>query len=228
MDFSVLGSVLCLSFILLSSVLVYWSKCVKRSKRSIHNSHGAQIKLILPARIFNLVVMWFRKVTGCYLLKFRPNSFLNEKHFKEEVQILKQVGPEVMQKIEIQEAQRKGLNLLCETYNKPDQWWTAIGRISLFWSHKKEFNARKQLIQYAKKNPALLQKRMDNQNGLLFITGLPRTGSTFLQTLLSLDPNGRIPRTWEMWYPVPPADGKDSSKHPNLKKMNNDIKSVNI
>ena len=78
------------------------------------------------------------------------------------------------------------------------------------------------------KNTILDGKPIDSDNGLLFITGLPRTGSTFLQALLALDPNARSPRTWEMWYPIPPAEGVDCSKHPNVKLMQKDIDSVSL
>src|SRR5215469_413300 len=38
----------------------------------------------------------------------------------------------------------------------------------------------------------------------LFIVGFGRTGSTFLHTLLALDPQARAPRLWELWSPSPP------------------------
>lgn len=37
----------------------------------------------------------------------------------------------------------------------------------------------------------------------IFIIGLPRTGTTFLQRLLSLDPANTAPLTWELMDPVP-------------------------
>jgi hypothetical protein len=39
----------------------------------------------------------------------------------------------------------------------------------------------------------------------VFITGMPRSGSTFLHELLSLDPAHRAPRVWEVMYPLRPA-----------------------
>jgi len=39
----------------------------------------------------------------------------------------------------------------------------------------------------------------------LFITGLPRTGTTLLHSLLALDPGYRAPLTWEVMYPSPPT-----------------------
>jgi hypothetical protein len=40
----------------------------------------------------------------------------------------------------------------------------------------------------------------------LFVLGLPRTGTTFLHTLLSADPENRAPLTWEVMEPSPPSD----------------------
>jgi hypothetical protein len=37
----------------------------------------------------------------------------------------------------------------------------------------------------------------------IFITGMPRSGSTFLHELLSEDPNNRVPRVWEVMFPFP-------------------------
>jgi hypothetical protein len=38
----------------------------------------------------------------------------------------------------------------------------------------------------------------------IFATGEPRSGTTLLHALLSLDPNGRALRFWELMYPSPP------------------------
>lgn len=37
----------------------------------------------------------------------------------------------------------------------------------------------------------------------VFITGMPRSGSTFLHELLSQDANNRSPKVWEVMFPVP-------------------------
>jgi hypothetical protein len=39
----------------------------------------------------------------------------------------------------------------------------------------------------------------------LFIVGLPRSGTTLLHTLLALDPEHRVPLTWEVMTPSPPT-----------------------
>ena len=38
----------------------------------------------------------------------------------------------------------------------------------------------------------------------VFATGEPRSGTTLLHALLSVDPNGRALRFWEVMYPSPP------------------------
>src|SRR5438132_1630540 len=42
----------------------------------------------------------------------------------------------------------------------------------------------------------------------LFVLGLPRTGTTFLHTLLSADPANRAPLTWEVMEPSPPTNAE--------------------
>src|SRR5690349_14147758 len=37
----------------------------------------------------------------------------------------------------------------------------------------------------------------------VFITGMPRSGSTFLHELLAGDPANRTPRVWEVMFPIP-------------------------
>jgi hypothetical protein len=44
----------------------------------------------------------------------------------------------------------------------------------------------------------------------LFIVGLPRSGTTLLHTLLALDPQHRVPLTWEVMTPSPPT--RDNEK----------------
>jgi len=42
----------------------------------------------------------------------------------------------------------------------------------------------------------------------LFITGMPRSGSTFLHELLAEDPGHRAPRFWEVMFPIAPAGSR--------------------
>jgi hypothetical protein len=44
----------------------------------------------------------------------------------------------------------------------------------------------------------------------IFITGLPRSGTTFLHRLLLEDPDNRAPLVWQTIYPYPPRRGRDA------------------
>lgn len=46
----------------------------------------------------------------------------------------------------------------------------------------------------------------------IFITGLPRSGTTFLHRLLTEDPENRVPRVWQTIYPYPLADTMDDRR----------------
>ena len=50
----------------------------------------------------------------------------------------------------------------------------------------------------------------------IFVSGLPRSGTTFLHTLLSQDPVNRSPATWEIMYPSPPPREKDFIDDPRI------------
>jgi hypothetical protein len=66
---------------------------------------------------------------------------------------------------------------------------------------------RLKLIEYFKKNPDVASVPIRSP---VFVMGLPRTGTTFLHRLLSLDPAVRAPITWELLAPVPSPNGSSS------------------
>ena len=54
----------------------------------------------------------------------------------------------------------------------------------------------------------------------LFVLGLPRTGTTFLHTLLSSDPQNRAPLTWEVMEPSPPTNAE---KHRRIRRTSQNL-----
>jgi LPS sulfotransferase NodH len=52
----------------------------------------------------------------------------------------------------------------------------------------------------------------------IFITGLPRSGSTFLHELLAEDPKSRAPRVWEVMHPLPIHNGMGSKMDRRIQK----------
>ncbi len=52
----------------------------------------------------------------------------------------------------------------------------------------------------------------------VFITGMPRSGSTFLHELMAEDPENRTPRVWEVMFPIPTRKNLRSSVDPRIRK----------
>jgi hypothetical protein len=52
----------------------------------------------------------------------------------------------------------------------------------------------------------------------IFITGMPRAGSTFLHELLTEDPENRAPRVWEVMFPLPIGNSSSSKADPRVRK----------
>lgn len=83
-----------------------------------------------------------------------------------------------------------------------------LGRF-LAWNHLTDFLVtRLRLVDAWKRAPASTLPPVSRP---LFVTGLPRTGSTFLHELLAADPQNRAPRVWETMFPLPaPGDAGGS------------------
>jgi hypothetical protein len=52
----------------------------------------------------------------------------------------------------------------------------------------------------------------------VFITGMPRSGSTFLHELMAENPENRAPRVWEVMFPIPTRKNVRSSVDPRIRK----------
>jgi len=50
----------------------------------------------------------------------------------------------------------------------------------------------------------------------IFVTGMPRSGSSFLHELLAQDPANRAPRVWEVMFPVPTAQSCERDPRPGM------------
>eukprot|EP00597_Dinobryon_sp_UTEXLB2267_P004715 CAMPEP_0170071386 /NCGR_PEP_ID=MMETSP0019_2-20121128/9342_1 /TAXON_ID=98059 /ORGANISM="Dinobryon sp., Strain UTEXLB2267" /LENGTH=443 /DNA_ID=CAMNT_0010279941 /DNA_START=160 /DNA_END=1491 /DNA_ORIENTATION=- len=85
--------------------------------------------------------------------------------------------------------------------------YSNIGFISARMELNMTMSRRLRLIEeYLKKNPQVLETPVRSP---VFVLGLPRTGTTFLHRLLSLDPATRAPTLWELLESVPKIDCTD-------------------
>lgn len=76
-----------------------------------------------------------------------------------------------------------------------------VGRLSTRQDLLRLLINRLRLEADRKLNPAIDEVAIQRP---IFITGLPRTGTSLLHRLLGLDPANRVVQTWEAMYPSPP------------------------
>src|SRR6202166_9724 len=91
-----------------------------------------------------------------------------------------------------------------------------LGRF-LIWAHLRELlKTRLRLTQeWIRRSEALEVSQIQRP---VFITGMPRSGSTFLHELMSEDPENRAPRVWEVMFPIPTRNGARSSVDARIRK----------
>jgi hypothetical protein len=79
---------------------------------------------------------------------------------------------------------------------------SVFGRISLQWDALRLLRHALRLEEAEEEAPELLRAPIEAP---IFITGLPRSGTTFLQMLLAQDEDNVTPLTWQTMYPYPEA-----------------------
>jgi len=86
---------------------------------------------------------------------------------------------------------------------------SAFGRIAVRWDMLRFLSNLLRLREEEKKNPAVLEERIDRP---IFVLGLPRSGTTFLHNLLADDPGNLTPRCWQTVFPYPIGAQKNGSR----------------
>lgn len=75
--------------------------------------------------------------------------------------------------------------------------------------------ARLGVIAERKRRPEIAAEQITRP---IFVTGLPRAGTTFFHNLLSADPANRSPLTWEIMYPSPAPEEETYESDPRIAK----------
>lgn len=86
---------------------------------------------------------------------------------------------------------------------------SAFGRIAVRWDMLRFLSNLLRLREEEKKDPAVLEERIDRP---IFVLGLPRSGTTFLHNLLADDPGNLTPRCWQTVFPYPVEAHKNGSR----------------
>ena len=88
------------------------------------------------------------------------------------------------------------LHILIQSLNEEANL-TYFGKLACEYQIKKHLSVRGQIFQKSRSLPNSSISRP------VFVIGLPRSGTTFLFNLLSIDPDHRSPLFWEMMNPLP-------------------------
>ena len=110
------------------------------------------------------------------------------------------------------ESFRQPFKLLLRSLNA-DASLNFIGRIAA-WKHTLHLlGDRLRLIEERKRHPEIADQEIRRP---IFVTGLPRSGTTLLHRLLAEDPASRAPLTWEVMFPMPAPAHADGDRDPRI------------
>jgi hypothetical protein len=84
-----------------------------------------------------------------------------------------------------------------------------VGRTAMRWDAVRFLGNLLRFHQAERQDPAIRREPIERP---IFITGLPRSGTTFLHRLLLEDPGNRAPRVWQTIYPYPINRGRHARR----------------
>jgi hypothetical protein len=97
---------------------------------------------------------------------------------------------------------RTPLGILLRSFEE-DARLNLVGRITVQSEVVRVLSNRLLMRRDCTQFPSIAQEKIVRP---IFITGLPRSGTTFLHALLAQDPACRAPRLWEVMHPSPPPE----------------------
>ena len=108
------------------------------------------------------------------------------------------------------------LNILIDSANRHNKF-NFFGSIAFKDQLKDRLKVRSELYKFTR------NQDLPQPAEMVFVTGLPRSGTTFLFNMLSLDSNHRSPKYWEIMHPLPLAKN-DKQKWLRQRKINMQLK----
>jgi len=99
-----------------------------------------------------------------------------------------------------------------------------FGKVAARWDVLRFLSNLLRLQEEERKRPEILQQRI---NRPIFITGLPRSGSTFLHNLLAQDSATLAPLCWETIFPCPRSEGTAGGPPREARQADNMVASFN-
>jgi hypothetical protein len=122
------------------------------------------------------------------------------------------------------ESFREPMRVLLKAY-ETEAAFNFIGHLGVHSDTLRQLANRLHLVADRKRYPAISQEVIRRP---LFITGLPRSGTTFLHALLAQDPAHRAPQVWEVMYPSPPPEKGSYTTDPRIRTTARQLKWLDI
>ena len=122
------------------------------------------------------------------------------------------------------ESFREPLRILLRSFEE-DADLSLVGRISVQAELVRLLSNRLLLAEERRRHPEIGAEVIDRP---LVITGLPRTGSTFLHALLARDPASRAPQVWEVMYPAPPPERASYATDPRIARTQRELNWIDV
>jgi hypothetical protein len=98
------------------------------------------------------------------------------------------------------------LRRLLDACTAPDANLSLVGRFATQWDVVRFLSNLLRFQAEETRRPDIAKQQIERP---IFITGLPRSGTTFLHRLMMTDPDNRAPLVWETIYPWANAGGTD-------------------
>jgi hypothetical protein len=119
---------------------------------------------------------------------------------------------------------REPLRILLDSFER-DADLNLVGRICVRSEITRMLCNRLYMTADGRRHPEIHEEQIRRP---LFITGLPRSGSTFLHTLLAQDPRCRAPLVWEVMHPSPPPERRTYDSDPRIGQTEQQLKWLDV
>lgn len=119
---------------------------------------------------------------------------------------------------------RTPLGILLRSFEE-DARLNLIGRITVQSEMVRVLSNRLRMRRDCGLFPAISREKIVRP---VFITGLPRSGTTFLHALLAQDPACRAPQVWEVMHPSPPPEAASYRSDPRIEQTRKELSWIDV
>jgi PIN domain nuclease of toxin-antitoxin system len=117
---------------------------------------------------------------------------------------------------------RQPLALLLESLENQANL-SQMGRIVARSDLLRTLENRLGMVELFRSHPEITEQPVERP---IFVVGAPRTGTTIFHDLLAMDPNNRVPLSWETCYPLPPPETATFKTDPRIARVQSDLDRV--